>query len=80
MSKKLIYWGIVLLVSLYGCTSKTIENKEAQAINDSIKKYLDLADNNTITYDKRVKYNDKAYSLIDFNRNDTLTRYHLYYA
>ena len=80
MNKRLIYWGIVLLVSLYGCTSKTIENKEAQAINDSIKKYLDLADNDTITYDKRVKYNDKAYSLIDLNRNDTLTRYNLSYV
>jgi len=78
MNKRLIYWGIVLMVSLYGCTSKTVENKEAQAINDSIKKYLDLADNDTITYDKRVKYNDKAYSLIDLNRNDTLTRYNLY--
>jgi signal transduction histidine kinase len=78
MSKKLIYWGIILLVSLYGCTSKTNEDKGAQAINDSIKKYLDLADNDTITYDKRVKYNDKAYSLIDLNRNDTLTRYNLY--
>ena len=77
MSKKLIYWGIVLLLSLYGCTSKTVENKEAQAINDSIKKYLDLAVNDTITYDKRVKYNDKAYLLIDLNRNDTLTRYNL---
>ncbi|WP_396140894.1 histidine kinase [Flavobacterium sp.] len=80
MSKKLIYWGIILLVSLYGCTTKTTENKEAQAINDSIKKYLDLADNDTITYDKRVKYNDKAYSLIDLNRNDTLTRYNLSYV
>lgn len=78
MNKILIYLGIILLVSLYGCTSKTVENKEAQAINDSIKKYLDLADNDTITYDKRVKYNDKAYSLIDLNRNDTLTRYNLY--
>lgn len=78
MNKRLIYWGIVLMVSLYGCTSKTVENKEAQAINDSIKKYLDLADNDTITFDKRVKYNNKAYSLIDLNRNDTLTRYNLY--
>jgi hypothetical protein len=52
MNKILIYWGIILLVSLYGCTSKTTEDKEAQAINDSIKKYLDLAGNDTITYDK----------------------------
>jgi signal transduction histidine kinase len=77
MNKRLIYWGIILLVSLYGCTSKTIEDKEAQANNDSIKKYLDLAGNDLITYDKRIKYNDKAYSLIGLNRNDTLTRYNL---
>jgi signal transduction histidine kinase len=80
MNKILIYWGIILLVFLHGCTSKTIEDKEAQANNDSIKKYLDLAGNDSITYDKRIKYNDKAYSLIDLNRNDTLTRYNLYYA
>jgi signal transduction histidine kinase len=80
MNKRLIYWGIILLVSLYGCTSKTNEDKGAQAINDSIKKYLDLADNDTISYDKRLKYNDKAYSLIDLNRNDTLTRYNLSYV
>ena len=77
MNKSLVCWIIILLASLSSCTSKTAD-KEAQAKNDSIKKYLDLAGNDTIAFDKRIKYNDKAYSLIDFNRNDTLTRYNLY--
>lgn len=77
MNKRLIYWGIILLVSLYGCTSKTIEDKEAQAKNDSIQKYLDLAGNDTLDFEKKIEYNDKAYALIDLNKNDSLTRYNL---
>ena len=41
MNRLLSYWFIILLVSLYGCTSKTVD-KEEQARNDSIQKYLDF--------------------------------------
>ena len=77
MNRLFSYWFIILLVSLFGCTSKTVD-KEAQARNDSIKKYLDLAGNETVSYEKRTEYNDKAYSMINLNRNDTVAISSLY--
>ena len=76
MNRLLSYWFIILLVSLYGCTSKTVD-KEAQARNDSIKKYLDLAGNDSLNSKLRNKYNGKAFSLVDLSKNDTLTRFYL---
>ena len=76
MNKKFIYWTIILLVSLYGCTSKTID-KETQATNDSIQKYIGLAANQTLDSKIRNKYNDKAFFLVDLSKNDTLTRFYL---
>ncbi|MCF6128573.1 tetratricopeptide repeat protein [Flavobacterium sp. AS60] len=70
------YWFIILLVSLYGCTSKTVD-KDAQARNDSIQKYLDLAGNDSLDTKLRNKYNAKAFSLVDLSKNDTLTRFYL---
>lgn len=72
MNKLLSYWFIILLVSLYGCTSKTVD-KEEQGRNDSIQKYIDLAGDDTESYEKRIEYNDKAYSMINLNRNDTVS-------
>ena len=77
MNKRIVYWGIIFLTSLYGCTSKTID-KDVQANNDSIKKYLDLAGNYKLDAKLRNKYNDKAFSLVDLSKNDTLTRWYLY--
>ena len=77
MNKRIVYWGIIFLTSLYGCTSKTID-KDVQANNDSIKKYLDLAGNDTLDAKLRNKYNDKAFSLVDLSKNDTLTRFNVY--
>ncbi|MDN3678589.1 tetratricopeptide repeat protein [Flavobacterium paronense] len=76
MNKRLIYWIIVLLVSLYSCTPKTVD-KEVQAKNDSIKMYLDLAGNDTLDLKLRNKYNSKAFSLVNLNKNDTLTRFYI---
>jgi signal transduction histidine kinase len=76
MSKLLFFISIVLIL-LSSCTSKTIDNT-ANATNDSIKKYLDLAGNYTIAFDKRRQCNDKAYSMIDLKKNDSLTLNNLF--
>ena len=76
MNRLLFYWFIILLTSLYGCTPKTVD-KDAQARNDSIQKYLDLAGNDTIDIKLRNNYNKKAFSLVDLSKNDTLTRFYL---
>jgi signal transduction histidine kinase len=77
MDRLLSYWFIILLVSVCGCTSKTVD-KDAQARNDSIQKYLDLAGNENMSHEKRIGYNNKAYSMINMNMNDTVSISSLY--
>ena len=67
---------VLLLIVLNGCTSKT-NDKTDTANNDSIQKYIALAGNETLPFDKRIKYNDKALGFIDLERNDSLTRENL---
>jgi signal transduction histidine kinase len=73
---KLLFFTSIVLVLLNSCTSKTIDTN-ANATNDSIKKYLELAGNDSLNVKLRNKYNDKAFSLVDVSKNDTLTRYYL---
>lgn len=77
MNRLFSYWFIILLTSLYGCTSKTVD-KDAEARNDSIKKYLDLAGDDTVSFEKKIEYNDKAYSMINLNMNDSISISSLY--
>ena len=70
------YSSMILFLLLCSCTPKTA-NKADTANNDSIKKYLDLAGNDTLDAKLRDKYNDKAFSFVDLNRNDTLIRFYL---
>ncbi len=67
---------LLLLIFLCGCTSKTTD-KIASPTNDSIQKYLALAGNDTLDFNKRIKYNDKALGFLDLERNDSLTRENL---
>ena len=76
MNRILTYWFIFPLVFLCSCTSKTVD-KNAEANNDSIKKYLDLATNDTLDPKYRNKYNNRAFSFVDLTKNDTLTRFYL---
>lgn len=61
---------------LSSCTFKSIDKEEA-AKNDSIQKYLKLAANDTLDFKLRDKFNNKAFSLVDLSKNDTLTRFYL---
>lgn len=73
---RLLFFLSFVLVLLSSCTQKTIDTT-ANATNDSIKKYLELAGNDSLNVKLRNKYNDKAFSIVDLSRNDTLTRYYL---
>ncbi len=70
--------GLLLLLHIifFGCNTKTTD-KNASANNDSIQKYLALAGNDTLDFEKRIKYNDKAVSFLDLEKNDSLTRENL---
>jgi two-component system, NarL family, sensor kinase len=76
MIRTLLCPVIVLLLLFANCTSKNFDAKEA-ANNDSIKKYLDLAGDDLLSVKLRSEFNDKAFSLIDLTRNDTVTRFYL---
>lgn len=69
-------FSLLLLIIFFGCNTKTTDKKNS-ATNDSIQKYLALAGNDTLAFDKRIKYNDKALSFVDLERNDSLTRENL---
>ncbi|WP_284651133.1 tetratricopeptide repeat-containing sensor histidine kinase [Flavobacterium terrisoli] len=70
---------LFLLIILNGCNSKTTD-KSSTANNDSIQKYIALASNDTLDFDKRIKYNDKILSFIDLRNNDSVKRYALYFV
>jgi signal transduction histidine kinase len=67
---------LLLLIIIVGCNSKTTD-KTTTANNDSIQKYLALAGNDTLDFNKRIKYNDKALAFLDLEKNDSLTRENL---
>lgn len=75
MVKQVILFLCVSLGLLVSCNQNKSTN--ANANNDSIKKYLDLASNDTFSNSQRNQYNKKAFSLIDLTKNDTLTRFYL---
>ena len=64
MIRTSFYSLMILFLLLYSCTPKTADKADT-ANNDSIKKYLDLAGNDTLDAKLRNKYNDKAFSLVD---------------
>lgn len=69
----------VVLLTLFLLSCKNTNNTAlSQPKNDSIKKYLELASNDTLPIPDRNKYNKKAFSFIDLSKNDTLTRWYLF--
>ncbi len=67
---------LILLLLLFSCDKKQNSNL-VEANNDSIAKYLKLAGNDTLAFSERDKWNEKAFSLIDLRRNDTVLRWYL---
>jgi len=65
----------LFLTLLLGCNQNQTANHNAN--NDSIEKYLNLASNDTFTYNQRNQYNQKAFSLIDLSKNDSVVRFYL---
>src|SRR5574343_1347899 len=71
MNKFLVLSAIA--ITLIGCTQKS-SHSENNPANDSVQKYLALAENDSLDFKKRVQYNDKALSFIDLRRNDSIVR------
>jgi len=75
MNKSIVLLAIISILS--GC-SQIGNQPESNPTNDSVQKYLALAENDSLDFKKRVQYNDKALSFIDLKRNDSLTIKNLY--
>ncbi|WP_395043674.1 tetratricopeptide repeat protein [Flavobacterium sp.] len=75
MTTILKFITVALLLLLASCTKKP--PTKAQANNDSIKKYLAIAKNDTLDFKIRDEYNEKAFKLLDFNKNDSVLRWFL---
>ena len=62
MNKSIFFLAIISI--LFGC-SQMGNQPESNPANDSVQKYLALAENDSLDFKKRVQYNDKALSFID---------------
>jgi len=65
------------LLLLFGCNSNDKLSSTELATNDSIAKYLRLAANDSLSFEERDRWNEKAFGLIDLTRNDTVVRWFL---
>lgn len=69
MNKSIVFLTIITI--LFGCSQMETQ-PESNPTNDSVQKYLALAENDSLDFKKRVQYNDKALSFIDLRRNDSV--------
>lgn len=68
---------IFILLTLMVFVSCNKQTKLFNSRNDSVEKYLKLASIDTLPFEIRKKYNQKAFSFIDLERNDTVVRWYL---
>ncbi len=61
-----------------GCTKKNNLAKNANSSEDSLPVYLSLANDINLSYESKQKYTRKAFSIIEKNKNDSLTRANLF--
>ncbi|MBA4135241.1 MAG: hypothetical protein C0525_11000 [Flavobacterium sp.] len=71
MNKSIV---LLAIISILSSCSQIGTQPESNPANDSVQKYLALAENDSLDFKKRIQYNDKALSFIDLRRNDSLTR------
>jgi signal transduction histidine kinase len=69
------YFIFFLILFVVSCTKKTTTTNSR---NDSVEKYLKLASIDTLPIETRKKYNQKAFSFIDLEKNDSVVRWYLY--
>ena len=73
MIKIIVYLSALLAALLVGCNSKTTD-KNNNASNDSIQKYIALASNDTLDHAEKVKILDKATTIIKNSENSLKAR------
>lgn len=67
----------ILLLTLSSCNNQH-NSKTENTKNDSVEKYLKLAEDYNLSFNKRDQYNKKAFSFIDIDNGDTTAIGHLF--
>ncbi len=73
--ERLKYLIVLLIIAFVSCTKKTTISDSR---NDSVEKYLKLASIDTFPTEIRKNYNNKAFSFIDLEKNDSVVRWYLF--
>ena len=68
----------VLMLLFFGCTKKGIVNPDDNSSEDSLSTYLSLANDFNLSRKDRQEYNEKAYTIIISQENDSLNRVNLF--
>ncbi len=72
--ERLKYLIVLLIIAFVSCTKKTTITDSR---NDSVEKYLKLVSIDTLPTEIRKNYNNKAFSFIDLEKNDSVVRWYL---
>ncbi|MBF6608159.1 MAG: tetratricopeptide repeat protein [Flavobacterium sp.] len=73
------YIYILLWVIILFCSCNDAKNvSHSAAPSDSIDIYLDWATSDSMSFDSRMKYNDRAFKILQERKNDSLTRVNLF--
>lgn len=75
--KKLRPLFFILSLTFIGCTNKNDKFSEKE-ISDSLSTYLTLANEETISSEKRLDYTNKAHKILSTQDNDSLNRKNLF--
>lgn len=77
MIRSFLYLSFFAMLLLFGCNGKDKLSPAEASTNDSIAKYLKLAGSDSLSFEERDKWNEKALSLIDLKKNDSVVRWYL---
>jgi signal transduction histidine kinase len=75
---KNIFYILILLIALFGCTKKKSENQTFASQEDSLADYLTKANDFSTTTKKREEYINKAFNIIVNQPEDSLQRANLF--
>ncbi|WP_286966045.1 tetratricopeptide repeat-containing sensor histidine kinase [Flavobacterium sp. UBA4854] len=67
-----------LVLFFIGCTKKNDLTKNTNSTEDSLSVYLSLANDISLSYESKQKYTQKALSVVEKKKNDSLTRANLF--
>lgn len=67
-----------LLIILFGCTKKDTTDIDVSPSADSLSTYLSLANDDNLPYKYKQKYNQKAFSIIINQKDDSVNKVNLF--